>query len=435
MADMGQGPIILDADYENVLNCYCSPTGEYFLDVSARGEVDTMYRETRRTVRSIVEEFGKYGRIPPEVQRDWDKGNYQAMWTVVPAIQPNFQMVRGQRGPAGMPFVHVVFMPDCSSAGNKNVIMQSGYEDNPISAPRWDVQPGDVYGDGPGILALPGSKSLQVLERRRGQIVDKLASAALQAPAAMRRETISHNPGAVTYYPDNLATGQGRNPITPLYQVDPASLTVIQAEGTEYERRIDEAYFVDLFLATINSDRRQVTAREIAEVHEEKLIALGPVLDRTHYEGLNRDVKRVVNLLARARVLPPPPKELDGMPLKIEYISLLAVAQRSVGATSIERFAGFIGNLAAGNPAVLDKWDMDQTVDEYGEVVGVPAAMVRSDEETAKIRQARQQQEQAMQATALASSGAQAAKVLSEADTGRGSNLLADIIGNQGRVI
>jgi hypothetical protein len=326
-------------------------------------------------------------------------------------------------------------MPDCSSAGNKNVIMQSGYEDNPISAPRWDVQPGDVYGDGPGILALPGSKSLQVLERRRGQIVDKLASAALQAPAAMRRETISHNPGAVTYYPDNLATGQGRNPITPLYQVDPASLTVIQAEGTEYERRIDEAYFVDLFLATINSDRRQVTAREIAEVHEEKLIALGPVLDRTHYEGLNRDVKRVVNLLARARVLPPPPKELDGMPLKIEYISLLAVAQRSVGATSIERFAGFIGNLAAGNPAVLDKWDMDQTVDEYGEVVGVPAAMVRSDEETAKIRQARQQQEQAMQATALASSGAQAAKVLSEADTGRGSNLLADIIGNQGRVI
>lgn len=435
MGDYGQGPVLIDEDYDNVINCYCAPPGEYFLGVNDKGEIDTMYRDMRRTTKEIVEGFLKYGRIPREVMAAYDRGDYDMPWEIVCCVQPNIKMVRDWRGPLGMPFMVVYYVVGVANDNDNDVLALSGNWENAISSPRWDVQPGDIYGDGPGAIALPVVKSLQALERRKGQVIDKLAVPPTQAPASMDKNVISHLPGSVSYYPANAQAGATGGPISPLYRIDPSSLTAMAAETQVLEGRVDTAYFVDLFLATINSDRRQVTAREISEVHEEKLIALGPVLERTHYEGLNRDIKRTFGILARHKVLPPPPPQMDGMGLKIEYTSLLAVAQRAIGATGIERFAGFLGNLAAGNPEILDKWDMDQTVDEYADVTGVPASIVRSDEEVDKLREGRRAQEQNMQAAAVAQQGADTAKVLSEADTGRNSNLLADIIGNAGRVV
>src|SRR5690606_7335223 len=137
---------------------------------------------------------------------------------------------------------------------------------------------------------------------------------------------------------------------------------------------------------------------------------------------------------SRAEVLPPPPKELQGSQLKIEYTSILAVAQRAVTAGTIERFSGFVGNIVAGDPRVIDKVDLDQTIDQYSEALGVPASIVRSDQEVEQIRDQRARQEQAAQAAAAGQQTADMLKTLSEADTGRRSNLLADIIGNQGRI-
>lgn len=438
MADYGQGPVIIDEDYENVINCYCSPAGEYSLGVNDRGVVDTMYRDMQRTTKDIVSQFGRFGRIPKEVQQAWDMGRYDDYWTVVSVVQPNIQMVKGARGPIGMPYMVVYYCLNCSDVDDNAVLAVSGNYENAISAPRWDVQAGDIYGDGPGSIAVEIVKSLQVLERRKGQLIDKLVTPPMQAPAKMNREVVSHMPGAISYAPDSAMTG-ARGAISPLYDINPNALTAAAAESQVLEQRIDIAYFVDLFLATINANRaapgRAATAREISEVHEEKLIALGPVLERTHYEGLNHDVKRVIGILSRAKVLPPPPQQMDGLGLKVEYTSLLATAQKAIGAGAIERFAGFVGNLAAGDPKVLDKWDLDQTVDEYGEIIGVPASIVRSDDEVAKLREARASQEQAAQAAAVGQQAAVTAETLSKADTGRDSNLLADILGNQGRLV
>jgi hypothetical protein len=435
MGDYGQGPVLIDQDFDNAIHCYCSPPGEYTMGVNGRGVVDTLYRDMRRTTKEIIGEFAKYGRIPKEVRDAYDRADYDKPWDVVGVVQPNMKMIKGQRGPLGMPFMTAYYVLGCSDADDNNVLNVSGNWENAISAPRWDVQPGDIYADGPGSIALPIAKSLQILERRKGQLIDKIVTPPSQAPAAMEQNVISHAPGAMSFYPSNQAAPGANGPITPLYQLHPNALTAAAAESKVLEDRIDVAYFVDLFLATINSDRRQVTAREISEVHEEKLIALGPVLERTHYEGLNIDIKRSIGILARAKVLPPPPKQMDGMALKVEYTSLLAIAQRAVGAGSIERFSGFVGNLAAGDPRVMDKWDMDQTVDEYADVLGVPASIVRSDDEVAKLRSDRQQAEQAAAAGAQAQQAAVTAETLSKADTGRNSNLLADIIGNQGRIV
>ena len=155
---------------------------------------------------------------------------------------------------------------------------------------------------------------------------------------------------------------------------------------------------------------------------------LGPVLERLHTELLNPLIDRTFNIMARNDMLPEAPEELAGVTLKVEYISVMAQAQKAIGTGAIERLAGFIGNMAGVKPEVLDKFDADQSVDEYAEMLGVPPKIVVPDDVVQRMREERQaQMEQQMQMEQI-NQGAQAAKVMSDADT-NGNNVLSDIIG------
>ena len=174
-----------------------------------------------------------------------------------------------------------------------------------------------------------------------------------------------------------------------------------------------------------------MTAREVVERHEEKMLQLGPVMERLTDELLDPLIDRTFSVLLRNGDLPPPPEELQGMELKVEYISILAQAQKLVGTSAVERLASFVGNLAGVRPEVLDKINFDEMVDQYGGMLGVPPQLIRPDEEVAKLRQARAQQAaQAQQAEAAAAS-VQGARVLSETDTSS-DNALTRILSNLG---
>ncbi len=84
--------------------------------------------------------------------------------------------------------------------------------------------------------------------------------------------------------------------------------------------------------------------------------------------------------------------------------------------------------MAAAKPEVLDKFDADQSVDEYAEMLGVPPKIVVPDDVVQKVREERAQMQQQQMAMEQATMGAQAAKVMSDADT-EGNNVLTDIIG------
>lgn len=438
MADFGQGPVLLDEDFEDVITGYCSPPGEYILSINKKGVVDTMFRDMRFTTMQMFERFYERGNVPKEVWESYDRARYRDTWQVICVDQPNYRRIPGARGPLGAPFIKVYYCLDVNDTDGNAVLLVTPTFENPISASRWDVGPNEIYGDGPGSLVVSTVKSLQALEKRKGQMVDKMAAPPVQAPGESGRAKglINHAPGAATFYPSvALGGGSGGRPIGPLYEITGPQLQAVLMEMNVLESRVDVGYFVDLFTATLNSDRRQVTATEIAERHEEKLIVLGPVLERVHYEGLNVEVKRVFGIMQRHNLVGPPPEEMRDRQLEVEYTSLLAVAQKAVAAGPIERFSGYLGNLSAVNPEVLDKWDMDATIDEYGDAVGVPAIMIRTDDQVKEIRGQRQQQQQAMQGMEAAASSAQTAKVLSEADTGRNDNLLADLLGGQGNLV
>lgn len=152
---------------------------------------------------------------------------------------------------------------------------------------------------------------------------------------------------------------------------------------------------------------------------------LGPVLERLNDEFLDPLIDRSFSIMVKKNLLPPPPDVMQGMPLRIEYISVMAQAQKAIGLGSLERFVGFVANMAQAKPEALDKLNVDQAIDSYAIMSGVSPTVVVPDEDVQAMRQQRVQQQQQQQAMQMGMAAAQGAKTLSEAQTADPSVLSA----------
>ncbi len=414
-------------DQQDLVRFYPFTVGSYYIANSARLQVDTVYREFRMTARQMAQQFGQ--EALSQTVRGMLDSKGDSWIDVCHAIEPNDDRVSGRMDNKNMPYRSVYFE---KNGDRDKVLRQSGFRDFPAMAPRWKLNGEDVYGTGPGSIAIGDTKALQLMERRKAEMVEKGVRPPMIAPESLRNQKASIVPGDITY----VNVQQGMQGFVPALTVDPGWLTGIRGEIQAAEDKINTAFFVDLFLMVSQMDSVR-TATEIAVRKEEKMLMLGPVLERLNDELLDPLIDRTFGLMLEQSApiwaglmpgrpaLPPPPKELAGMDLRVEYTSILAQAQKALGVSSIERTVGFAGNLAGMNPEVLDKLDMDQTLDEYAAMIGVPPTMLRSDDQIAQIRQQRAEaQAQQAQAEQLSQS-IQGAKLLSETDVSSPNALTA----------
>ncbi len=424
---------ILEDDDEFGLNGVVLVPGEYWISANTRGIVDTLYRESRFTVGQIVGKFvyqndpratPDWSVVSTSIKNLWDKSSTGTMVDVAQLIKPRYN---GQKGDIAKnkPFASCYWEP--GHTGQK-LMGELGYDDNPILASRWDVEGNNTYGSSPCMDALPDAKELQVKERDKAEARRRANRPPMNVPTEMRNSPFSVMPEAMNYMADPSKGAQ------PTFQVSP-DFAGMQIDIESSEERIREGTYANLFMMIANLDRAQITAREIDERHEEKLLGLGPVLERQHREKLGPLLRRLYARGIAMGKIAPLEEQYDGINAQIDYISTLAQAQKAVATGGIERLYGFIGNLSAVDQSVTDKMDNDKAVDEYADLVGVSGELLRSDEEVAEIRKGRQQQaeqaamaEQASMAAQTVGAGAQAAKVLSESDaTGRPLDILRNL--------
>ena len=138
------------------------------------------------------------------------------------------------------------------------------------------------------------------------------------------------------------------------------------------------------------------------------------------------DVDRVYSMMEAGGLLPDPPRELAGVALKVEYISVLAQAQKLVGVVAQDRFLQSSAGLIQVFPEVADKVDVFEVVDNYADMLGVDPKIVRSnDEANARVHQRQQAQQAAQEAT----NAAQVAKAARDASATplTGDSLLASL--------
>lgn len=399
----------IEEDPRTIIRAFPLPLGQYSLASSARGTIDTIYRDDfQLTVVQLIELFG-LERVSQRVRNEYDRGNYDQRIDVMHVVEPNYDQLYGRRGPEGMAIRSAWFEKGDSAKG---LLLVKGYEEQPFVSPRWGlVQPEDTYGSTcPGLDCVRDVAVLQKLAHRHLQMVDKATAPALQGPDT-GRSRVSTMPNEWVPIP---AGSNAR--VEPIVTVDRGQLEEARIGQSEVVDRIRRAFYEDLWMMLINDNRQQrATAREIDERHEEKMLMLGPVLERLNDELLRPLIDRTFSILHRRGMLPPTPKELIDVPLKIEFLSIMHQAQRLLGLSGVERLAAFGMQLAQAKPKVLDKINEDEMMDEVALMLGTKPNLLHTDDEVAKVRKQRDEEaaKQAQMQEAMAAG--QAAKDLGAA--------------------
>lgn len=418
LGGIGTSALYIEADEEDVMRAYVFPVGQYCLASSPREAVDTIFREFEMTIGQLVKRFGKKN-CSLNVQRMYANKQVDEWIKVLHVIEPNDTYTEKLIGPKGKKFASVWLELDADSS--TGFLRESGYDAFPCMTPRWETTGEDIYGSSPGMDALGDCKALQLMERRKAQAIDKVVTPPMVGPGSMATKRLSLLSGDTTFADQT----QG-NQFRPAYEINVQAVGIIGQEIRENEARIDKAFYADLWLM-LSQTEGQMTAREVVERREEKLLQLGPVMERLQDELLDPLIERVFAILLEAGRLPPPPEELAGRDLKIEYISIMAQAQKLLGTTGIERLSTFVGNLSTVLPAALDKINEDNLVDAYSGMLGTPPNAIRTAEEVAAIRAARAKQQQQAQQMAQAQAMAGTAKDLAAADL-EGENGLSTML-------
>lgn len=415
------------------------PIGSYSIATDEEGRVDTIAREWQMTVRQLVQQFGKEN-CSDQVQSMYSNNSMGQWIEVAHVVSRNKNFKEGRTASKDKKWQSTYLetgVGNSADAKGDRFLREAGFDEFPVMCPRWSVTGEDVYGNSPAMNALGDIKALQLLEKRGMMMVDKGANPPMTAPGSLRNQRASLLPGDVTYVDVN----QGQQGFQPVYEPNPTWLGAIDNRIAKHEQRIKRAFFEDLFLMLANMDGVQPrNVQEIIERKEEKLLQLGPVMDRLNDELFDPLIQRAFAIMLKKSIvdwhaglpglLPQPPEALQDVDLKVEYTSVMAQALKMVGLGSIERFAGFMGNLAAVDPSVMDKWNRDATIDEYGQAVGLAPKIINSDDEVAKVRGARAKAQQGAEQMAMMQQGVETAQTASQIDVGGGDNALSRVLGN-----
>jgi hypothetical protein len=430
----GTGAMAILDDNEDVFRARAFPIGSYCLDTDNRDRVNTFMRVYEMTVGQIVAEFGgeegralepgqdiHWDNISAEIKEQWDRGEYSTEYEILWAVGPNPDFKPDSLLAKDLPWASC-YLERVSQASHRSdavehqkILRQGGFHEFPVMAPRWEVEGEDSYGtSSPGMDVLGDVKQLQSMHRKKAVAVEKLVDPPLVGPTALRNQKTSLLSGDITY----VDTREGMQGLRAMHEIN-INLQHLREDIAETQFRVRRAFYEDLFLMLAQGDpyrgAQPITAREVEERHEEKLLALGPVLERTNDELLDPLIDRVFGMMLRNQLVPEPPQEIRGVNLKVEYVSVMAQAQKLVGVVGQDRFLTTMVPLTQVFPELRHKVRIFHFADAYAEMLGVDPKGIVPDDEANEARDAEAQAAAAAQEAQVMQQTAQAMKDASQA--------------------
>jgi len=402
---------------------YTFTAGEYYFSLGRNGKPDQYIRTIFLTEKQLYDRFGA-DKVSSDVRQrvESNRGgiNTPKRLVVEYLIDIPYDNLR--------PWTRVSYELTGNQAKNvkepsdRQPLEYTGFYEFPYPTARYSTIGSDVYGLGPGSRTLPDNKRLQELEKTFLMAVHKSADPPVQAPGRMKGK-LNTLPGAYNYYPTP------NEMVKELYQVR-INFEGLGAAIDRVEQRIKKGFHNDIFL-TSNRDPNATPykATEAAIRDQEKLLRLGPMVEKLQYEFLLPLVNRCFQILLRKDQFPPLPPEYAELVAEytIDVISPLATAQRGAALQGINSFLAFVGQAAQFTPEAMDNVDIDRTVETYADITGVDATILNDRETKRKIRldrakqiAAKQQQENQIGMAQLQAEldlkKAQTAKLMSEAN-------------------
>lgn len=419
LGQFGTGCFLILEDFDEVFRARSFTAGEYYIATDSKGRVNTFGRDFQLTVDQLVDQFG-YESCSPVVQGYYDNKQLENKIDVCHLIEPNRARIPGIVDKENMEYISFYWE---AGRNEDKFLDKRGFDYFPVIAPRWETISTDSdYGYGPGWHALGSIKELQKTRK------DKLLSQEkIHNPPTLKDSSVI---GHTNLMPGGSTVVSGNTPnsgVRPAYQINPNLESFLQLLEEEKEE-IDRFFYVNMFLMLANIDKSGITATEVAAREQEKLLMMGPALNKMDEEMLTPALEAIFYIMFKNGLIDPLPESvtelgIDAVDIKIKYTSLLAQAQSSAGVSKIEKVFSFAGMFAQAFPDILDVLDYDFAIRDIADMEGAPSSIVRHPDVVDKIRQDRIDQQNRMVAMQAAETGAKATKDLATAPVGSGSAL------------
>lgn len=404
------------------------PPGSFAIDEDDEGYVDTVFQKFQLSARAAATAYGQ-DKVGVQVQAAL-KQNSNQRFDFLRCVYPRTDAPLNF-GTRALPATKLPYGVLHIDMAGRLVVRESGYHEQAVMVPRWTKTSGEVYGRGPGIVALPDIKTLN----KAVELKLKAWAKVVDPPMMVRDEGVVGNvqfrSAGITYVRDMEA-------IKALTELG-GNLNIADMEEDKLRKAIQRMFYSDQL--QMQDGGPQMTAYETQVRFELMQRVLGPTLGRMNVEWLNPCTNRVFWIRLRASAKDSPYRKIaawckqNNIALEVEYEGPLAKAQRLAESTAMQRYFQIILPLSQVDPTIFDNIDMDYVAREHGESVGTPAKMMRTEQERDKIRGARAQaqQQQAAQAKAesmgkMASGLAPLAKVAQDAGKQGGGGQVAPLV-------
>lgn len=346
----GTAAFLLEEDLGKGIRARLFTAGEYVLGSDEQGRVNTFGREFSLTGKQLLRTFGDKA-VPTEIKQDIQKGNERS-YQVIHLIFPNEKWDATHCDNKHFAYTSVYLLR------SGTLLRQSGYHEFPVIASRWEVKNSeDTYGRGPGWKCLGDVKMLQKMQKTKLVALDKSTNPPMMVSANVQGE-VNLLPGGITRY-----NGTTDAAVKPAYEVRP-DLQALDQAIENVRHTIKAHFFADVFTMLSSLQSQRMTAAEVAERHEEKMLVLGPVLERLKNELLDPLIHRTFCILLRQGVLPSAPSVIQGAPLHIEYTSMIAQAQKAAGLRTLLQGVEYASLLAQNDPSALLEVDYHRALEE-----------------------------------------------------------------------
>src|SRR3990172_12703598 len=353
---------------------------------SLYGFVDTIVFRFKLTARQAFQRWGK--ELPETITRAYvedPEKEFEFYHGIFPRPDKDIKInTTGHAAGKNRPYASVYI-----ARKDQQIVEEDGYYEFPAYVVRWATSPGELYGYGPGHIAIHDVKTLnKVIEMTLKSYAYAIGPMILAEQKAVF-SSLDRRPFSVSIVKDisrikTLESG--------------ARLDLANFEIEQLKNDIKHTFFLDKLFLPDRKETGEMTAYEIATRTQQLQQVIGPTLGRLDTEFLNPLSKRSFNMMLRGNALLPRPASLsEGGDINVEYVNALARAQKIEDVTALNQWTQDLTMLAQLNGEVVDNLNVDTAARIIAERRGVPLTAIQDEKVMQKIRQQRaQQQQQAM---------------------------------------
>jgi len=359
---------------------------DIFIKQNSKGLIDTVYRRINYTARQAEQEFG-IDNLSPEMKKILEDGKepdktYEFVHACFPRTDRQFGKIDIENKPFASYYI------ECET---KFVVKEGGYNTFPYQVVRFMKDADEKYGRSPAMQCLATMNTANVMKKDILLAGELIVNPQWLCPDNGTVGNISSKGGSIIYYNASQPNGKPE-------RLQPnGELGIGQELLREEIDVIKMAFYNDLF--NMLADKQNMTATEVLERVNEKLILFNPIVGRLQEELLKPSVHRIYDVMSFNGKLPPLPEILrENNDFEVSFTGKISLAIEQLEVLALGETINFLIPMAQIFPNMFDNFNSDNIARGISLRNNVPTNWLNQVDEVQKLREARALREQQQQA-------------------------------------